>query len=75
MGYPVGYIISSGIILGYNINRRDPDPISFKRYGIKFETGYPTGRYIRGTVPRDGIFVRYPIVSVANKITDSLERG
>ena len=43
MGYPVGYIISSGIILGYNIGRRDPDSISFKRYRIKFKTGYSTG--------------------------------
>ena len=43
MGYPVEYIISSKIILGYGINRRDPNFISFKRYGIKFKTGYFTG--------------------------------
>ena len=43
MGYPVGYTILSDIILGYSINRRDPKPISFKRYGIKFKTGYSTG--------------------------------
>ena len=73
MGYPVGYLILSDIVLGYNIGRRDPDPISFKRYEIKFKTGYSTGWYIRGTVPRDGIFVGYPIVPVADKITDSLE--
>ena len=42
MGYPVGYSILSGIILRYSIDRRDPDPISFKRYGIKFKTGYLT---------------------------------
>ena len=54
MEYPVGYTISSDMILGYNMDRRDPKPISFKRYRIKFETGYPTGRYIRGTIPRDG---------------------
>ena len=60
MGYPVGYTIPSGMILGYNIGRRDPKPISFKRYGTKFKTGYPTGRWD---------------ISVADKITDSLERG
>ena len=43
MGYPVGYIISSDMVLGYNMNRRDPNFISFKRYGIKFKTRYPTG--------------------------------
>ena len=60
MGYPVGYIILSDMILGYGMDRRDPNPISFKRYGIKFKTGYPTGWYIRGTIPRDSIFVEYP---------------
>ena len=75
MGYPVGYIIPSGIVLGYDIGRRDPNPISFKRYEIKFETGYSTGWYIRETIPRNSIFVRYPIVPVTNKIIDSLERG
>ena len=60
MGYPVGYTIPSGIILRYNMSRRDPNPISFKRYGIKFKTGYPTGWYIRGTISRDSIFVGYP---------------
>ena len=59
MEYPVEYTISSDMVLGYNMGRRDPKPISFKRYGTKFETGYPTGRYIRGTIPRDGIFVGY----------------
>ena len=39
MGYPVGYIMSSGMVLGYGMGRRDPKFISFKRYGIKFETG------------------------------------
>ena len=73
MGYPVEYPIPSGIILKYNINRRDSNLISFKRYKIKFKTGYPTGWYIRRTIPRDNIFVGYPIVLVANKITDSLE--
>ena len=43
MEYLVEYTISSDIILGYNINRRDPKLISFKRYKIKFKTGYPTG--------------------------------
>ena len=43
MEYPVGYPISSDIILEYNISRRDPDFISFKRYEIKFKTGYSTG--------------------------------
>ena len=43
MGYPVGYPILSGILLGYNIDRRDSDPISFKRYEIKFKTGYLIG--------------------------------
>ena len=43
MEYPVGYPIPSGIVLGYNINSRDPDSISFKRYEIKFKTGYSTG--------------------------------
>ena len=75
MGYPVGYIISSGMVLGYGMGRRDSKPISFERYGIKLKTGYPTGRYIRGTVPRDSIFVGYPMVPVADKIIDSLERG
>ena len=75
MGYPVEYSISSGIILGYNIDRRDPDPISFKRYKIKFKTGYSTGWYIRETILRDSISVEYPIVLVADKIIDSLERG
>ena len=75
MGYPVGYTIPSGMVLGYGMDRRDPKPISFERYGIKFKTGYPTGWYIRGTIPRDGIFVGYPMVSVADKIIDSLERG
>ena len=57
MGYSVGYIIPSGIILGYSINRRNPNLISFKRYEIKFKTGYPTGWYIRRTISRDsGIF-------------------
>ena len=57
------------------MGRRDPKPISFERYGIKLKTGYLTGRYIRRTIPRDNIFVGYPIVLVANKIIDSLERG
>ena len=43
MEYPVGYIILSDIVLGYNINRRDPKFISSKRYGTKFKTGYSTG--------------------------------
>ena len=60
MGYPVGYTISSNIILGYNMDRRDPNSISFKRYEIKFKTGYPMGWYIRGTILRDNIFVEYP---------------
>ena len=68
MGYPVGYIILSGIILKYGMGRRDPDSISFKRYGIKFKTEYPTGWYIRGTIPWNNIFVGYPIVPVADKI-------
>ena len=42
MEYPVEYTISSDIILEYNMNRRDPNFISFKRYGIKFKTGYST---------------------------------
>ena len=53
MGYPVGYIILSDIILRYNIDRRDPNFISFKSYEIKFKTGYSTGWYIRRTIPRD----------------------
>ena len=75
MGYRVGYIILSDIILEYDMGRRDPKHISFKRYGIKFKTEYPTEWYIRGTIPRDGIFVGYSIVPVADKIIDSLERG
>ena len=55
MEYPVGYTIPSGIVLGYGMGRRDPKPISFERYGIKFKTGYP-------------------MVPVADKIIDSLER-
>ena len=43
MRYPVKYIISSDIILEYNMGRRDSKFISFKRYKIKFKTGYPTG--------------------------------
>ena len=43
MGYPVGYIIPSGMVLEYNIDRRDSKSISFERYGIKFKTEYPTG--------------------------------
>ena len=43
MGYPVGYTIPSDIVLEYNMNRRDPSSISFKRFGIKFKTGYSTG--------------------------------
>ena len=54
MEYLVEYIISSDMILRYSMGRRDPKSISFKRYEIKFKTGYPTGRYIRGTIPRDG---------------------
>ena len=50
MGYPVRYTISSGIVLGYSIGRRDPNSISFERYGIKFKTGYFTGWYIRRTI-------------------------
>ena len=72
MEYPVGYTIPSDIILGYGMNRRDSKLISFERYGIKFKTGYPTGWYIRGTIPWDDIFVRYPIIPVADKIIDSL---
>ena len=75
MGYSVGYTISIDIILRYSINRRDSKFISFKRYKIKFKTGYPTAWYIRGTILRDSIFVRYLIVLVADKIIDSLERG
>ena len=60
MEYPIEYPIPSGMVLGYSIGRRDPDPISFKRYEIKFKTGYPMGWYIRGTIPRDNIFVGYP---------------
>ena len=60
MGYPVGYTIPSGIILGYSMDRRDSNFISFKRYEIKFKIGYPTGWYIRRTIPRDNIFVGYP---------------
>ena len=68
----MGYIISSNIILGYSMGRRDPNFIPFKRYGIKFKTGYPTGWYIGGTIPWNGIFVGYPMVPVADKIIDSL---
>ena len=60
MEYPVGYSIPSDMVLEYDMGRRDPDSISFKRYETKFETGYPTGWYIRGTIPRDDIFVEYP---------------
>ena len=42
MEYPVEYTILSDIVLRYNINRRDPKFISFKRYEIKFKTGYST---------------------------------
>ena len=59
MGYPVGYIILSDIILRYNMNRRDSRFISFKRYEIKFKTGYPMEWYIRGTILWDSIFVKY----------------
>ena len=72
MKNPVGYIISSDIVLGYDMGRRDPKSISFERYGIKSKTGYPTGWYIRGTIPWDGIFVGYAMVPVADKIIDSL---
>ena len=75
MGYPVEYTISSGIILGYDMDRRDPKSISFERYRTKLKMEYSTGRYIRRTVPRDGIFVGYPMVPVTDKIIDSLERG
>ena len=68
MGYPVGYTILSDIVLGYSIGRRDPNLISFKRYEIKFETGYLTGWYIRRIILRDSIFVEYSIVLIANKI-------
>ena len=68
MEYPVEYIILSDIVLGYDMGRRDPKPISFKRYRIKFKMEYPTGWYIRGTIPRDSIFVEYPMVPVADKI-------
>ena len=68
MEYPVGYIISSDIVLGYSMDRRDPNSISFKRYEIKFKTGYFTGWYIRGIISRDIIFVGYLIVLVVNKI-------
>ena len=43
MEYPVGYIILSNIVLRYDMGRRDPNAISFERYGIKFKTGYSTG--------------------------------
>ena len=43
MKYPVEYIISSNIILGYDMGRRDPHSISFERYEIKFKTEYFTG--------------------------------
>ena len=43
MKYLVKYIISSDITLEYNMDRRDPKSISFKRYKIKFKAGYPTG--------------------------------
>ena len=75
MGYPVEYTISSGIVLGYSMGRRDPKLISFERYGTKLKTRYFTGRYIRGTILRDGILVGYPMIPVADKIIDSLERG
>ena len=75
MGYSVGYIISSDIILGYSIDRRDSKFIPFKRYEIKFKTGYFTGCYIRRIILRDSIFVGYPIVLVTDKIIESLERG
>ena len=42
MRYSVEYTILSDIILGYNMNRRDSKLISFKRYQIKFKTGYTT---------------------------------
>ena len=51
MGYPVEYTIPSGMVLGYGMSRRDPKPISFERYEIKFKTEYPTGWYIRRTIP------------------------
>ena len=72
MEYSVEYIILSNMILRYNMDRRDPNSISFKRYEIKFKTKYLTGWYIRGTIPRDDIFVEYFIVLVTNKIIDSL---
>ena len=59
MEYPVRYSILSGMVLRYNIGRRDPNPISFKRYETKFETRYSTEWYIRRTIPRDSIFVEY----------------
>ena len=68
MKYPVEYSILSDIVLEYNMDKRDPNSISFERYKIKFKTGYSTGWYIRGTIPRDSIFVGYLIVPVADKI-------
>ena len=68
MKYPVGYTIPSGIILKYGMDRRDSNFISFKRYRIKFKTGYPTKWYIRGIILRDNIFVKYSIVLIADKI-------
>ena len=60
MEYPVEYIILSGIVLEYSMGRRNSNSISFKRYKIKFKTGYPTRRYIRGTILWNSIFVGYP---------------
>ena len=42
MKYPIKYTISSDIVLKYNMGRRDPKFISFKRYKIKFKTEYST---------------------------------
>ena len=43
MKYLVKYTILSNIVLEYSMDRRDSKFISFKRYEMKFKTGYFTG--------------------------------
>ena len=61
MVYLTGYTISSDIVPWDGMVRQGLDIMSFDRYETDLNKYHITVWYIRETVPRDGISMKYPI--------------
>ena len=60
MVYPTGYTIPSDTVPWDGMGKQGLNTISFNRYGTGPNDYHTMVWYIRGTVPRDDIFMGYP---------------